>query len=93
MSNHTPSPLYYDKAGTEAILIDHECVTVARITVLENSTAHSALEANLKLWTQAPALLEALEWALSQIEDSLDPDHQAAFEAAHSTTKHARGTA
>jgi hypothetical protein len=27
----------------------------------------------------APKLLDALRWALDQIEDSLDPDHQAAL--------------
>jgi hypothetical protein len=30
------------------------------------------------------SLHEALRWALSQIEDDLDPDHQAALAAAHS---------
>jgi hypothetical protein len=30
-------------------------------------------------------LAEALEWALNQIEDDLDPDHQAAMKAARWT--------
>ena len=30
-------------------------------------------------------LAEALEWALNQIEDDLDPDHQAAMKAARRT--------
>jgi len=29
-----------------------------------------------------PELLEALRWALDQIEDEIDPDHQAALSAA-----------
>lgn len=30
-----------------------------------------------------PELLEALRWALDQIEDDLDPDHATALAAAH----------
>jgi hypothetical protein len=33
----------------------------------------------------------ALRWALDQIEDSLDPDHQAALAAAHQTLAKATG--
>lgn len=32
-----------------------------------------------------PQLVAALGWALDQIEDDLDPDHQAAFAAARAT--------
>lgn len=35
-----------------------------------------------KLIAAAPELLDALRWALDQIEDDLDPDHQAALSAA-----------
>ena len=35
-----------------------------------------------KLIASAPELLDALRWALDQIEDDLDPDHQAALSAA-----------
>ena len=44
-----------------------------------------------RLIAAAPDLLEALDWALRQIEDDLDPDHQAAFDAAHSTLRKAKG--
>ena len=37
------------------------------------------------------ALIEALEWALSQIDDDLDPDQQAALAAARATLADARG--
>ena len=37
---------------------------------------------NAKLIAAAPELLDALRWALDQIEDDLDPDHQAALSAA-----------
>lgn len=44
-----------------------------------------------RLIAAAPDLLDALDWALRQIEDDLDPDHQAAFDAAQSTLRKARG--
>ena len=39
----------------------------------------------------APDLLAALQWALSQIEDSLDPDHRAALESARAAIARATG--
>ena len=47
--------------------------------------------ANARLISFAPDLLDALDWALRQIEDDLDPDHQAAFDAACSTLAKAKG--
>jgi hypothetical protein len=41
------------------------------------------MEANAKLAAAAPQLLEALKWALAQISDDLDLDHQEALESAH----------
>ncbi len=35
-------------------------------------------------------LIDALTWALSQIEDDLDPDHQEALAAAHAALAAAR---
>jgi hypothetical protein len=49
--------------------------------------------ANARLISSAPDLLDALDWALRQIEDDLDPDHQAAFDAALSTLRKAKGEA
>lgn len=44
---------------------------------------HEAAEAaRQRLEADAPELLAALAWALDQLEDSLDPDHQQALEAA-----------
>lgn len=34
---------------------------------------------------------DALLWALDQIEDDLDPNHQAALAAAHQLVAHAKG--
>jgi hypothetical protein len=41
------------------------------------------MEANAKLAAAAPQLLEALTWALAQISDDLDLDHQESLESAH----------
>lgn len=50
-------------------------------------------QANARLIVESPALAEALAWALAQIEDDLDPDHQAALEAAKATLARATGGA
>ncbi len=49
--------------------------------------------ATMNLIASAPDLLDALDWALRQIEDDLDPDHQAAFDAAFATLRKAKGEA
>ena len=41
------------------------------------------MEANARLIAKAPELLEALQWALSQISDDLDLDQQEALDSAH----------
>jgi hypothetical protein len=48
-------------------------------------------EANARLIAAAPDLLDALFWALSQIEDDLDPDHQAALASAWAAIAKATG--
>ena len=47
--------------------------------------------ANARLIASAPDLLEALTWALAQIENDLDPDHQAAFDGARAALARATG--
>jgi hypothetical protein len=47
--------------------------------------------ANAHLIAAAPELLEALKWALEQIADDLDPDHQEAFDAAFAVATRAGG--
>lgn len=49
------------------------------------------MEANAQLIAAAPELLEALRWALDQIDDSLDPDHCEALAAAHRAIAKATG--
>ena len=55
-------------------------VVVVRFTGGKTAQAVALIEA-------APDLLAALQWALSQIEDSLDPDHQAALESARAIAR------
>lgn len=54
-----------------------------------HSTGQAALESNARIVAAAPALLEALQWALGQIEDDMDPDHQAAMAGAHAAINRA----
>lgn len=61
------------------------------ITNLGNHYAKTFDPSAARLIAVAPDLLDALDWALRQIEDDLDPDHQAAFNAAQSTLRKAKG--
>lgn len=47
------------------------------------------INGDANLIAAAPELLVALRWALDQIEDDLDFDHQAALEAAHIALRNA----
>lgn len=78
-----PFPLHITKND------DHFVV----ITNLGNHYAKTFDPSAARLIAAAPDLLDALDWALRQIEDDLDPDHQAAFDAAHSTLRKAKGEA
>jgi hypothetical protein len=49
--------------------------------------------ANARLIATAPELLDALRWALDQIDDDLDLDHQAAMNAARAAIQKATGDA
>ena len=49
--------------------------------------------ADARLIAQAPALADALAWALDMIEDSLDPEHGAALAHARAVLAQARGEA
>lgn len=48
-------------------------------------------EANARLIAAGPELLEALKWAVQQIEDDLDPDHQTAMNACLAAISKAEG--
>jgi hypothetical protein len=79
---HTPAPWKHDPTWG---IIKHGKSEICAL--------HSGNLANANLIASAPDLLDALDWALRQIEDDLDPDHQAAFDAALSTLRKAKGEA
>ena len=94
MNKHTPGPW----ASEPAISSDFDHIRyitadgkiIASVRHRVEQTQAEAL-ANARLVTEAPALLDALRWALEQIEDSLDPDHQAALAAAWATVGRVEG--
>ena len=100
---HTPGPWHYvgdslthrqfDIYAPGAAPRQHVC-TVNNLSVdaLWKRDAKQA-ESNACLIAAAPALLDALEWALAQIPDDLDPDHQEALAAAHAALAQAKGEA
>ena len=60
--------------GSAARAHDSYKQRMAALQVIESARAQARL---------LPDLVGALRWALSQIEDDLDPDHRAALAAAH----------
>ena len=65
---HTPGPLQYAfDGGTVAFILESDGTTVAKLSVTENTTAHSRLEANVRLLSAAPDLLEALQGLLNAL--------------------------
>jgi hypothetical protein len=91
---HTPGPWHYlgdslthrqfDVYAPGSAPHQHIC-TVNNLSVdaLWKRDAKQA-ESNARLIARAPDLKAALAWALDQIEDDLDPDHQAALAHARS---------
>jgi hypothetical protein len=71
MNKHTPGPLQYAMivGGTTAFIMEDDGTTVAEISTVENSTGHSQLEANVRLFAAAPDLLEALNRVMSWIDN------------------------
>ena len=61
-SQHTPGPLQYAfEGGTVAFIVESDGTTVAKLSVTENTTAHSRLEANARLFACSTDLLTALQ--------------------------------
>ena len=86
---HTPGPWTVNPCGTNNRT--HASVTspsgrpVASCRAYPNIyAARAEANANARLIAKAPDLKAALAWALDQIEDDLDPDHQAALAHARS---------
>jgi hypothetical protein len=90
MSKHTPGPWTFVQGGsgdfpTWNVRIGSNLVTLPFASSMET------LDADARLISAAPDLLDALFWALSQIEDDLDPDHQAALASAWAAIAKAKG--
>jgi hypothetical protein len=93
---HTPSPWHLQKSESDFIIVHYDGENRSHVAKLFDSTLceeHGSLSANARLIAAAPDLLDALDWALRQIEDDLDPDHQVAFDVAFSTLRKAKGEA
>lgn len=73
---HTPGPLeYFFGGGTVAFIVEPDGTVVAKLSVIENTSGHSALGANTRLFAAAPELLEACESLLRFAErDRLPTD-------------------
>ena len=91
-TKHTPGPWQEFGPGSPAI---YGGDPVRRICVLDRQTGAPMDEcyANARLIAAAPALADALQWALEQIEDDLDPCHQQAFAHAHAVLAQATESA
>lgn len=60
-TQHTPGPWKYGVAdSTTAYVFEDDGTTVARLSAVENTTAHTHLYSNARLIAAAPELLEAL---------------------------------
>lgn len=69
MSMHTPGPWeYFFERETVAFIVELDGTVIAKLSVLMNSTGHSALVANTRLCAAAPELLEACEALLGLAE-------------------------
>jgi len=92
MSNHVAGP-WQLMGATIYAPPDEE--GVARIATVDETLATGwskpVARANARLIVMAPELLEALEWALEQIDDDFDPDHQEALKAARAVVAKAKG--
>lgn len=86
MSAYTPGPWFTAAAST----IGHYYVVDSDgFTICEPSPMGAA---NARLIASAPALADALRWALDQIDDDLDLDHRAALAAARAVLARVEAT-
>ena len=80
---HTPGPWKIRPHDLMQRIQNTDGHTVA-IPAMNDGVSALECSANARLIAKAPDLLVALAWALDQIEDDLDPDHQAALAHARS---------
>ena len=61
--------MYAFEGGTAAYIVERDGTTVARLSVVENSTGHRELAKNARLMAAAPDMLNALQAALAAFEE------------------------
>jgi hypothetical protein len=75
-TEHTPAPWTIQHGETRRVYLINDRAGHAIGEIVYTDTRNPS---DAQLIAAAPDLLEALQWALNQIEDDLDPDHQAAL--------------
>lgn len=89
-TKHTPGPWHVGmKPGPAVYGPEGEQVAGLFVPMLPEEENR----ANARLIAAAPALADALQWALEQIEDDLDPYHQQALAHARAVLAQALGEA
>ncbi len=83
---HTPGPWMQATHSPTDVLADGRMMIATARDGL-NGIARDEAVANARLIARAPEFRAALAWALDQIEDDLDPSHQAALANARSLLK------
>lgn len=96
MSNHTKTPWRTGGEQNPTIIYDGDGWAVASTAVVHvRKNAKYEADANAAFIVRAcnahDELVAALDWALSQIGDDLDLDHQRAFDGAIAALAKARG--
>ena len=86
-TKHTPGPWEYDRNAGHIVT---QGISVCRISACSGYGEH---DDNARLIAKAPELADALAWALEQLDDDLDPDHQQAFAHARAVLAQATGGA
>jgi hypothetical protein len=90
---HTPGPWRVSDTINRRINIRNagNQLGESAICMLPEGRIERERGANARLIAAAPELLAALEWAMSQIDDDLDLDHQNAVSAARAAIAKAKG--
>jgi hypothetical protein len=84
--SNTQGPWKIGSNGASVKVVDAEDKAICMLTPRKEAW-------NGDLIAAAPELLDALRWALDQIDDDLDLDHQAAMNAARAAIAKATGGA
>jgi hypothetical protein len=90
MSDYTPGPWYVQPSDNPFFGLLIKPIP-GQVVAQTDPTWNQA--DNARLIAAAPELVEALQWALAQIEDDPDPDHRQAFDAARAVLAKATGEA